>query len=148
MKNKKILLFLFISFAINIVCSGEENVDLVDCIALKNYNQLYITTPNHFNYAVSVENPKGKEIAEAYFIITNNSSSGKVVCLSFIKVDQSYRNNKIGSDIINSVIAFAKANDDAEEMNLISVDSAQKFYEKLGFVFSGTCGHRHGEKIL
>ena len=101
---------------------------------LKNHNQLCIEQSNDYSY-LTVKNTEGEKIAIAVFYITNNDQNEKYAYLCHIDVNEEFRHNNIGSDIINHIINFAKAKNCAS-IKLCSINNTKSFYKKLGFIIT------------
>lgn len=133
MKAQNILMILFLATLTSIYTyTDEENKELELQVNLRNNNELQIKKINTICYLASIKNEKKEEIATAKFAIIDNIRHEQIARLCDIQVDQNYRNNKIGSEMVKSIIDFAQSKN-CISISLISINSTQKFYEKLKF---------------
>jgi len=117
----------------------EENDEkIIKTITLKNGNQCNISTIISTGrearyYNVYVKDMTNNCVAAANFKISKISRNEQGAWIYLIFVYPQYRNQKIGSEIIHTIIEIAKS-EKCTTVGLQSVNNSRRFYETLDFI--------------
>lgn len=118
--------------------NSEINVHIRN--GLEDYNQSKTGTDYYDHCTIAIVSSSGAVIAGAVAVICTSEMLGNIGMLQNMWVDESYRNQGLGTKIIHALVDYAQSKD----CFLIQVEAweaqgyAKNFFEKLGFAVVAT----------